>query len=383
MKPETHFAPAIRTTPEEIIKQYELIGSQKFFTDIFGMLTGIGAVIDKNRQIVYANDEFLSSLGINSLESVLGKRPGEAISCLHSAEEPSGCGTSRACAYCGAVNAILESQRTGMKSTRETQISSIIDGKHKSWDLNVISIPIAFNGDLFYVLILQDISDIKRKTRLERIFFHDILNSVGGLNGLLNLLKAETSSGEIRELINLSEEASRNILEEIIVQRDMLAAENGELQVNIALINSIELLDSAIMHIGFHDAVKERRIVRDKNSANIDFETDKLFLQRVVINLLKNALEATDMSGTVQTGIIDNNDKIIFWVKNDQVMSEEIQMQVFQRSFSSKGNNRGIGTYSVRLLTENYLKGKVSFVSNEKEGTVFNIELNKKFPADQ
>jgi sensor histidine kinase regulating citrate/malate metabolism len=57
-------------------------------------------------------------------------------------------------------------------------------------------------------------------------------------------------------------------------------------------------------------------------------------------------------------------------------------MQLFQRSFSTKGNGRGIGTYSIKLLTENYLKGKVSFFSNEEEGTVFSIELNKLFPKD-
>jgi signal transduction histidine kinase len=63
-------------------------------------------------------------------------------------------------------------------------------------------------------------------------------------------------------------------------------------------------------------------------------------------------------------------------------MSEEVQRQLFQRSFSTKGIGRGLGTYSIRLLTENYLKGKVSFISNETEGTVFSIELNKKFPSD-
>ena len=42
------------------------------------------------------------------------------------------------------------------------------------------------------------------------------------------------------------------------------------------------------------------------------------------------------MAGTVQTGISDNSDKIVFWVKNDQVMSEEVQMQIFQRSFSTR-----------------------------------------------
>jgi sensor histidine kinase regulating citrate/malate metabolism len=69
-------------------------------------------------------------------------------------------------------------------------------------------------------------------------------------------------------------------------------------------------------------------------------------------------------------------------VKNDQVIPEDIQKQLFQRSFSTKGTGRGIGTYSIKLLTENYLKGKVSFVSNETDGTVFSIELNKKFPKD-
>jgi hypothetical protein len=381
MDEETHFAPPERAATDKILKEFGLVGSQKFFTDFFGTMTGIAAVIDKNRQIVYANNDFLSLLGIASIESILGKRPGEVVSCIHSTDEPSGCGTSAACAYCGAVNAIIESQNTGKKSTREALITTIVEGKYKSLDLNVISSPITFNGDLFYVLFLQDISDIKRRAALERIFFHDLLNSVGGLSGLLSILKEGTDPEEARELINLSEETVSNIIEEILLQKQLREAENGELKVNIELNNSIELLDLAIGKIGFYEAGKNRRILRDKGSLNIDFETDKTLFQRVVINLLKNALEATQLKATISAGITDNGDKIAFWVKNDQEMPEDVQMQMFQRSFSTKGNGRGIGTYSIRLLTENYLKGKVSFISNETDGTVFNIELNKKFPV--
>jgi nitrogen-specific signal transduction histidine kinase len=382
MEEKTHFAPAVRSTTEQILKDYDLVGSQKFFTEIFGAMTGIGAVIDKNRQIVYANDDFLSLLGINSLDPILGKRPGEVISCIHAADETSGCGTSLSCAYCGAVNAIIESQKTGKKSLKETRITSEVDGTLKSWDLNIISTPVSISGSLFYVLVLQDISDEKRRSALERIFFHDLLNSAGGLNGLLTILKDGTNPVEARELINLSEEASRDIIEEILLQRQIRAAENGELEIKIELTNSIELLDSAIGKIGFHEAGKDRSIIKDKNSANVDFETDKILFQRVIINLLKNALEATEVTGTVLAGIENNEDKVTFWVKNDQVMPEDAQKQLFQRSFSTKGSGRGIGTYSIRLITENYLKGKVSFISNETEGTVFSIELSKKFPAD-
>jgi hypothetical protein len=382
MEEKTHYAPAVRSTTEQILKDYDLVGSQKFFTEVFGAMTGIGAVIDKNRQIVYANDDFLSLLGINSLDPILGKRPGEVISCIHAADETSGCGTSLSCAYCGAVNAIIESQKTGKKSMKETRITSEVDGTLKSWDLNIISTPVSISGNLFYVLVLQDISDEKRRSALERIFFHDLLNSAGGLNGLLTILKDGTNPIEARELINLSEEASRDIIEEILLQRQIRAAENGELEIKIELTNSIELLDSAIGKIGFHEAGKDRSIIKDKNSANVDFETDKILFQRVIINLLKNALEATEVTGTVLAGIENNEDKVAFWVKNDQVMQEDVQKQLFQRSFSTKGSGRGIGTYSIRLITENYLKGKVSFISNETEGTVFSIELSKKFPAD-
>lgn len=39
--------------------------------------------------------------------------------------------------------------------------------------------------------------------------------------------------------------------------------------------------------------------------------------------------------------------------------------------------NRGIGTYSVKLLVEKYLKGTVNFESEEGLGTVFYVRLPK------
>jgi nitrogen-specific signal transduction histidine kinase len=381
MEDETHFAPALRSTKEQIFKEFELVGSQKFFTEMLGALTGIGAVLNENRQIVYANNDFLSLLGIDSVESILGKRPGEVISCVHSTEEPTGCGTSVACAYCGAINAILESQRSGKKAMNETRITRDVGGKTQSWDMNIISTPIQLSGNPFYVLVLQDISDEKRRSALERIFFHDLLNTAGGLNGLLTILKEGANPGEERELINLSEEASRDILDEILLHRQIRAAEMGDLQIKIEAVNSLDFLSSAVGKIKLHEVGKNKTIIISDQTANIDFETDKNLFQRVIINLLKNALEATEIEKSVTAGVESDGLKIRFWVKNDSVIPKDIQMQLFQRSFSTKGSGRGIGTYSIRLLVENYLKGKVSFISNETEGTIFSIVLNRKFPT--
>jgi nitrogen-specific signal transduction histidine kinase len=383
MVKKTHFVQQDKTSKKQIFKEYGLAGAEKFFTEVFGAMTGLGAILDKNRQIIYANNEFLALFGIKSAESILGKAPGEVISCLNTSEELSECGSTNACSYCGIINTFLESKSTGRKTSREAQISSIIDGKHKNFDMNIISAPVSFNGDIFYVMILQDISEAKRRAVLERIFFHDLLNSVGGLYGLLTVLKEETSPEQSRRLINLSEEASRNIIEEILVQRQIRAAESGDLSVNIESVNSIELLDSAIHKIGFHRAGKESLIIRDEKSADFNIETDKILLQRVIINLLKNAMEATEPGETVSTGINDKCDKIVFWVKNNQTIPDDIKLQLFHRSFSTKGTGRGLGTYSIRLLTENFLRGKVTFTSSEEEGTIFYIELNKIFPQEE
>lgn len=381
MEESTHFAPAERSSAEQLLRESGLVASHKLFSEIFGAMAGIGGVINKNRQIVYANNELLMLLGINSLEPILGKRPGEFISCIHSAEEKSGCGTSNACAYCGAVNAILESQRTGMKVMNETHISALVEGKHKSWDLNVISTPVSFAGEEFYILVLQDISERKRKAIMERIFFHDLLNSVGGLNGLLTILKEGIYPEQTSELITLSEEASRDILEEIHIQRQIRDAENGELVTKIEMTNSLDLLDSALGKVSYHKVGKDKKIIKAEDSVNIDFETDRVLLQRVIINLVKNALEETESGGTVHIGVSYEDEKLLYWVKNDQVIPNDVQLQLFQRSYSTKGDGRGLGTYSIRLLTENYLGGKVSFISNHIEGTVFTIELNRKFPV--
>jgi len=101
---------------------------------------------------------------------------------------------------------------------------------------------------------------------------------------------------------------------------------------------------------------------------------DKALLGRVLGNLLKNAIEASEPGETISVGCSRlETDRIEFWVHNAAVMPEHVRMQVFQRSFSTKGRGRGIGTYSVKLLTERYLEGTVSFTSRPGNGTIFRV----------
>ena len=375
MQEKPYFAPALRNSLEEILDQHDLISSQKLFTEIFGAIAGISAIINKKRQIVYTNDTFLEFLGMKSLEPVLGKRTGDVISCINSENGTSGCGTSDACNYCGAVKAIFQSQETNHKAVREASISSVIDGEQKSWDLKITSTPIMLANQEFYVLSLQDISYQKRLATLERIFFHDLLNIASGLNGLLTIIKEGIDPEETHDLINKSEEISRDIIEEIMMYRQIRAAEDGDIQIKNELVNAVEFIGSVIGMISSHEVGQNKIVMIAESSYDITFMTDRILLQRIIINLLKNALEATPYEGIVLTGTENRGDKIRFWVSNEGVIPHNIQMQIFKRSFSTKGKGRGLGTYSIRLLAENYLKGKTGFISNQKDGTIFFVDL--------
>jgi sensor histidine kinase regulating citrate/malate metabolism len=66
-------------------------------------------------------------------------------------------------------------------------------------------------------------------------------------------------------------------------------------------------------------------------------------------------------------------DSVVFSVHNPAVMPRDVQLQMFQRSFSTKGSGRGLGTYSIKLLTERYLRGSVRFESRRDYGTTFYV----------
>ena len=97
--------------------------------------------------------------------------------------------------------------------------------------------------------------------------------------------------------------------------------------------------------------------------------------------LIKNALEASSRGEVITVGCEDDAETVRFWVRNPRPMPRDVQLQVFQRSFSTKGRNRGIGTYGMKLLTERYLGGRVGFSSDPHAGTRFWAAYPKRFPA--
>jgi len=256
------------------------------------------------------------------------------------------------------------------------------EGDYKSvLSKRVISLKIAFapitNDDKItgIVGIFEDISELKQ---LERFFFHDILNTAGTLRNYIELLNDENFEAEDKEESTKQIQLmSDQLIKEIISHRSILTSDKTKIKLNIESIDSLDLLKSISKNFKKVTYAQNIKIIINKEADNIEVKTDRALLGRTIENLIKNAIEASNEGQTVSLGLKQAENKIIFCVHNNNFIPEDIQSKIFHRSFSTKGGGRGIGTYSIKYLTENYLKGEVYFKSDMKEGTSFYIRIPK------
>ena len=371
----THFASPERSVRGKIFEDYAGLKSVAYIEELIAALPYIAVILNPQREIVFSNNALLRLMGIEDIEELLGQRPGEALNCLHSATTEAGCGTSEHCQVCGAANAILVCQETGETITDECRIRTMHNGSEDCLDLEVTAAPLIWGKNRFTIFTARDISSRKRKEALERIFFHDVMNTAGTLQGLVDLLKQVDDPEKINRFINLLGEVSEDLTEEIKTQKSLVAAENGELEVKNHEFYLKETLEHIIAEFRRHKAAQERDIVLEDGFADLTINTDPVLLKRILVNMIKNALEATPVGGIVTVDCHTAPRGISVRVHNPGHMAKVVQQQVFQRSFSTKGIGRGLGTYSMKLLGEKYLKGRVSFESSPGSGTTFNLEL--------
>lgn len=335
-------------------------------------------ILNQERQLVAANQKLACLLG-RPVESVLGLRLGEAFNCIHSAEEPGGCGTSIFCRTCGAAKAILGSWTDRTANVQECRLTRRSPLGRQALDLRILAAPLWIGPEQFTVVSLTDITDEKRRMVLEKMFFHDVLDTASGIHGVLNLLP-DLSGPEAAKLLKMAADLSGELLEQIRAGRDLGAAERGELQTNLRTLQVGPFL-AQLCALYRHLSICAGKTIEHRCSPeSAGILTDELLLSRVLGNLIKNALEASSpgQTVTVQFDPGEKGDAPRFSVHNQCVMPEPVKLQIFQRSFSTKAaHGRGIGTYSVKMLTERYLKGSVRFRSEPGEGTTFTITLPK------
>lgn len=368
----TEFAPAERLPAEQATESYRRLVAIPLLAPLLESFPGPALVLNAHRQAVLANRRSAGLAG-RAVEELIGMRPGEILGCIHASMRDAGCGTTRFCRYCGAGRAILASEAALGQVVEECRITVRRAGAEQALDLRVWATPIEM-GESYTVFAIQDISDEKRRAVLERMFFHDILNLVSGLSGLVEAWPELKDQED--EILATTQELVRELVEQIQAGRALAAAERGDREVQIRPLGVRALLERLRERHCFDGIAQGRRIAIAPMDGEPVIRSDEMLLARVLSNLIKNALEASQLGETVTIRFESDACGATFAVHNPGVISDEVRCQLFQRSFSTKpGRGRGIGLYSVKLLTERYLGGSIAFRSSPEEGTVFTVTI--------
>lgn len=372
------FASPERLPREQVLKQAEAVATSDLILEAVNQCGDAVAVLNAHRQIVFCNHALLAIVGLEEPEAAVGRRPGELLECIHSGVN-GGCGTTEFCRVCGVVQAVLEGQQ-GSPASREVRITRTVNGKQEPLDL-MISVSPSAAGKEFVICSMVDISHEKRRRALERIFLHDVLNTAAGLDGLAGLVaKLVPQSEQTNEIVSLLKDTTQDLIAGIEAQRQLAEAEDGELAVEVSEFGSLALLRELALRFRRSSEARLQAIAIHPGCRDTPMATGRSLLRRVLENLVKNAVEASAPGDTVETACREDGDEVEFRVRNRAVMPEDVRLQIFQRNFSTKGRGRGLGVYSVKLLTERYLGGSVRFHSAEGEGTTFWVRCPKRLP---
>lgn len=113
------------------------------------------------------------------------------------------------------------------------------------------------------------------------------------------------------------------------------------------------------------------------NKDKIMIKMDKVYLSRIITNLVKNALQAAEdeQKSIINVDVENVNKRINIQVEdNGTGIPLNLQNRIFEPNFTSKNTGMGLGLTMVRKMIEEY-QGTITFKSEEGKGTTFFISL--------
>lgn len=372
-------APERATTPR-LAAQIALATSSPIVAAILKTGGGAVAVLNDRRQVLALNAAYLGLLGVDEPSAALGLRPGEAVRCVQAATNaPAGCGTGPACRTCGAAIAILSALEHVGAEERDCAMTVERDGALVDTEFRVRAQPIELGVERLVVLSLNDVSAERRRAALERAFFHDLQDLLTAIGGALDAM-----DGASPEMIQLEAADARvmaaRIAQEVKLQKALAEAVPSSYAPIVETVPVAGILDGLASIFQHHPVAIGRRLRVTGGSDGLLVETDPYLLERLLMNLMRNAFEASPERAEVALRVDPAEREIAFRVWNAGLIPPSVAPRIFQRYFTTKGGDgRGQGTFAVKHFGERVLRGRASFTSTLAAGTTFELRIPRSF----
>ncbi len=166
-------------------------------------------------------------------------------------------------------------------------------------------------------------------------------------------------------------ETMDKILSELLNYSKPLQLERTKENVKETLFEAINLVrplfEEKQINLNFHCELEDEQI----------FKADKLKIKQIIVNLLKNALEASNTGETVNISVNYEigSDEITLKVCDEGCgIPQENAEKIFMPYFTTKNEGTGLGLAWSRKIAEAH-KGKLFFIPSENKGSVFCLSI--------
>ena len=171
-------------------------------------------------------------------------------------------------------------------------------------------------------------------------------------------------------------EYSKTLIQQIDVMSAIASAFSDFAIMPIQKKEKIEIISVVKLAL---DIFNDTSVRYQTEEAELHAFLDKTQLIRVVTNLVKNALHATENEEVplVNVDVFSEGDTVKIVVSdNGKGVSSDVKDLIFEPKFTTKSSGMGLGLPMIKNIIEAY-EGEIYFTSTEGQGTIFTVVLPK------
>ena len=370
------FLGTVKKDRNSVVLQGKRLASHPDIAPLLKYSPTFTGLVNSARQFVVGNERLIGNFADIQLDSIAGSLPHDVFNCAVELSERTRCGETSHCATCD-LNRILSkviSSRTTYKGTA-TLRGNTKYGLVENFSFLIEAHSVSFEDEPMVLLFMQDVTAFEVKNFMMRLFFHDTLNSLSSMDSLLRLLEPGVEQDpENQELLDLLNHSFKDVTEQVHFYRKLALEAPGSGTTVFHEFSLDREIVSLVQSIRMYIRQNELNITIELETEPVSVRSDKILVRRIILNMLKNAVEASESGSRLSVSIEKTAEYVGVSVKNPGVIPQETRERIFQRGYSTKGSGRGLGTYSMKLLSTRFLSGNVNFTTDE-EGTVFTLML--------
>ncbi len=204
---------------------------------------------------------------------------------------------------------------------------------------------------------------------------HDLKNVMVALRTAEAEMAETTASPSLREIMTLGLRGIDNLLRTLQTLHEY--ARTGSLALRREIVDPGAVVNDALAISRMDLRFRLRRVACEVARPLPPLNADRQKLTQVLVNLVRNALQATENGAEVRVAALEPSEGQVEFVVEDEGpgIAPEVRDRLFQPFVSSKGaQGLGMGLYMARLIVESH-EGRIELVDRPQGGSRFEVVL--------